>query len=61
MLTLPLFFYFFFLLWSVCTDGGRNPNFNQILTFELREEPYVFEVEVYDNDPLKDDKLAHGL
>ena len=46
---------------SLHADGGRNPNFNQILTFELREEPYVFEVEVYDNDPMKDDKLAHGL
>lgn len=42
-------------------DGGKNPNFNQSLYFDVHQQPYVLSVEVWEDDPLKDDFMASTL
>lgn len=40
---------------------GKNPNWNQTLRFALANPPYVLELEVWDDDPGRDDFMAKGV
>lgn len=48
-------------LWAVYCPPGKNPNWNQTLRFALSHPPYVLELELWDDDPGRDDFMAKGI